>query len=216
MEAITDVCFSDFVLISRRQGACYDSDFCDDELDDIDDDVAFRAQFDMDGLRLGFCQRFYRRSDFDEDVEGGFCGRFFFRRICAFGRIVDSERLFRDFLIRRGVVVAFFMRRLVEAAFCACVFRFFASIRAAFRCVSICRVFRFYARRDISFAQFCVRRIGTRVRFTVRASDNSSFGILDVGRGLGPLLLYGDLVCSLGAIRGWSGSQGGTGEFIWG
>lgn len=136
----------------------------------------------MDGFRLGFGKRIDMGCNFYEDVKGGVWRDSFGRGVGAVSRVIDGEVLIGDFLVRRSMVFSFFVWRLMEAAFCARVFRLFASIRATFRGVATCCVFRLNARGDIAFSKFCIGGFGTRVRFSIRASANSILSILDVGR----------------------------------
>lgn len=113
MKAITYVGFGYFTFISRWQGTCYYAEFCHYQFRYINDYVAFRTQFYVYSFRLGFSERIYVRCDFYEDVKSGIRDRTFRRRIGTIGRVIDSEVLIRDFLVRRSVVVSFFVRGLV-------------------------------------------------------------------------------------------------------
>ncbi len=184
VEAITNVCFGDLAFIGGRECTCYYANFGYDELRNINDDVALRAEFYVNGLRRCFDQGVYVGRYFYEDVKGCVCRFAFFRRVRAIGRLLKSKGLLVYFLVRRSVVLALLVGVLMKAALCARVLRYLAGIRAAFRCVTICRVFRLHARGDISLAKLCVRGIGARVRFAVRASTYSLLGILYIGRGV--------------------------------
>ncbi len=171
----------------------------------------------MTSLRRCLNEGFNVRRDINEDVECRLGNRALLRRDGTYSRFLNSKDLIRYLIIRRSRILALLVSVLMKAALCTCVLRLLTSIRTALRRMTIGRILRYDARRNIALAKLCVRRVSARMRLSIRASTDAFLSILYVGRGF-----ISSFVCACLLLfyyfpnTGLRRGSGVPGSFMWG